>query len=283
MSSRAGSAPGRAESERAARLLRLRALAGRVEVQGGPGELRCVAGADVSYAAPAPEGGGAGPRAVAALAFLAFPSLELLHCELGEAQVDQPYEPGFLAFREAPVVLALLRRAAAQGFVPDLLFVDGNGRLHPERCGLACVVGVLSGLPTIGVAKSLFGLGGLEERRVRADCGRALSERKAGAPPVTLPLAESPGEPALGVAMCGQGGSQRPIYVSVGHRVHLERAVALTGLCCIHRVPEPVRQADLLSRRAAEAPAGAAPALDSTELPSICFASPPDLKECVNG
>ena len=271
----AGGAPDRAGPERAARLRWLRALAGRVDAQGGPGELRCLAGADVSYAAPDPHGTGAGPRAVAALAFLAFPSLKLLHCELGEAPADLPYEPGFLAFREAPAVLALLRRAAARGFVPYLLFVDGNGRLHPERCGLACVVGVLSGLPTIGVAKSLFGLGGLEERRVREDCRLALSARKPGTSPVALPLAAAPGEEALGVAVCGQGGSQRPIYVSVGHRVHLERAVVLTKLCCKHRVPEPVRQADLLSRRAAEAPAGAAPALDVTELPSICVASPP--------
>lgn len=207
---------------------------------------RCVAGADVSYA---------GGRAVAGVAFLEFPSLELLHSELGElppAALDVPYMPGFLALREAPAILVLLRRAALKGYVPDLLFVDGNGRLHPERGGLACHVGLLSGLPTIGAAKSLFAFGGLKERQVREDCARALAARAGrgpNMPPVALPLAPLPGGEALGSALCGHAGSVRPIFISVGHRVSLARAVELTELCCRHRVPEPVRQADFLTRK----------------------------------
>lgn len=207
---------------------------------------RCVAGADVSYT---------GGRAVAGVAFLEFPSLELLHSELGElpaASLDVPYKAGYLAFREAPAILVLLRRAALKGYVPDLLFVDGNGRLHPERCGLACHVGLLSGLPTIGAAKSLFAFGELKERQVREDCAQALAARAGRGTstlPVALPLAPLPGGEALGSALCGHAGSARPIFISVGNRISLARAVELTVLCCRHRVPEPVRQADFLTRK----------------------------------
>lgn len=50
--------------------------------------------------------------------------------------------------REVPAYQELLRRAAAAGCAPQLLLVDGFGALHPRRCGSACHLGVLSGLPT---------------------------------------------------------------------------------------------------------------------------------------
>lgn len=40
----------------------------------------------------------------------------------------------------------------------------------------------------------------------------------------------------------------KPIFVSVGHGLSLDSAVALAHRCCAHRIPEPVRQADLRSR-----------------------------------
>lgn len=126
----------------------------------------------------------------------------------------------------------------------------------------------------MGVAKRLLRLQGLPpERQVRATAAaaaaaaqtpqRASDEASDGgwrpltpptpgsAPALWLPLAA--GEEALGAALCcpgggGRGQFTRPVYVSVGHRISLASALAAVQRCCRHRVPEPIRQADLLSR-----------------------------------
>ncbi|VEL25461.1 unnamed protein product [Protopolystoma xenopodis] len=39
---------------------------------------------------------------------------------------------------------------------PDIYMLDGNGSLHPRDMGVACHLGVLIDLPTLGVAKNLL-------------------------------------------------------------------------------------------------------------------------------
>jgi deoxyinosine 3'endonuclease (endonuclease V) len=45
---------------------------------------------------------------------------------------------------------------------PDVILVDGNGLLHPQRCGVACHIGLHFNIPTIGVAKNLHMVEGIE-------------------------------------------------------------------------------------------------------------------------
>jgi len=73
-------------------------------------------------------------------------------------EINEPYIPGFLAFREADPLLNLIQnqRANRPEMTPDAILVDGNGILHSGRFGLACHLGVRSGLSTIGVAKNLY-------------------------------------------------------------------------------------------------------------------------------
>lgn len=157
-----------------------------------------------------------------------FPNLAVVERRLVAEPVRFPYVPGFLAFREAPAMLAAL---AALDTTPDLILVDGQGRLHPRRCGIACHIGVLVDRPTIGCAKSLL--------------------LRLAVPP----LGSEPGERApllqdgerLGIALRTRRGA-RPIYVSVGHRVTLDRAAELIWrMCRGHRLPEPLRLAHLLA------------------------------------
>ncbi|HXG07793.1 MAG TPA: endonuclease V, partial [Nitrososphaera sp.] len=68
-----------------------------------------------------------------------------------QTKVKFPYVPGLLMLREAePIIhtLAMLRESY------DLLLVDGQGRLHPRKCGIACYLGVTLDKPTIGIGKS---------------------------------------------------------------------------------------------------------------------------------
>ena len=135
-----------------------------------------------------------------------------------------PYVPGYLGFREVPAILAALDRLDRR---PDLVLVDGHGRAHPRRCGIATHLGVVADLPAIGCAKSLL-------------CGRVEGELgdEAGS---TAPLVDR-GE-QVGVALRTRARVQ-PVYVSVGHRISLESAIAwVLNLSDGRRLPLPIRMA----------------------------------------
>lgn len=204
----------------AARVLQAE-LAPRVVARDRLGPVRLVAGVDVHYAARH-------GLAWAAAVLVEPGRCELLQSALACAPLAFPYVPGLLSFREAPAALAALARLEPR---PDLLVVDGQGLAHPRRLGLACHLGLLADLPTIGVAKS-----------------RLLGEH---APPPErpggwVPLAHR-GE-VVGAVLRSRAGA-RPLYVSVGHRVSLATALAwTTALLRGHRLPEPTRLADRLSR-----------------------------------
>ncbi len=156
--------------------------------------------------------------------------LVLRHAVRAERPTDFPYVPGLLSFREAPAILAALDRLPER---PDLLLVDGQGRAHPRRFGLACHLGVLADLPTIGVAKSRL-VGTHDEP------GEARGARS--------PLLHK-GE-MIGVVLRTRA-RVRPVFVSVGHRISLETAVELVlAAAPRYRLPEPIREADRLTRRA---------------------------------
>ena len=196
-------------------------LRGRVRLEGEPGRPATVAGVDVHYVRD-PD------RTWAAAVLLEWENLELRESALAWRPTEFPYVPGLLSFRETPAVLEAL---ACLGTRPDILFVDGHGYAHPRRFGIASHIGLITGIPTIGVAKSR--LVGRHE-----DPGPLPGDR--------VPLLED-GE-QLGVVLRTRRGV-RPIYVSVGHAIDLMQAVALVLEACRgYRLPEPTRLADRLCR-----------------------------------
>lgn len=127
--------------------------------------------------------------------------------------------------------------------VPDITLVDGNGVLHPQGFGLASHFGVLMGIPTIGVGKTFLHVDGLTKGDVKASMVQAQSAGEQ--------VAKLQGESGKmwGAALCSAEGVQNPVFVSVGHMVSLDTSLAVVDACSQYRVPEPIRQADLRSRR----------------------------------
>ncbi|THA67153.1 endonuclease V [Streptomyces sp. A0958] len=166
----------------------------------------------------------------AAAVVLDAATLEVVAEATAVGRVTFPYVPGLLAFREIPTVLAALESLPAD---PGLVVCDGYGRAHPRRFGLASHLGVLTGLPVIGVAKNPFTFTYEQPGPRRGD---------------QSPLLD--GEEEVGRAVRTQDGT-KPVYVSVGHRTGLDNAVAHTlRLARDFRQPETTRRADALCRRA---------------------------------
>ena len=183
--------------------------------------VRHVAGADASYS---PEG-----RFVhAAVAVLGLPDLNVLERCWVSREVSFPYVPGYFAFREGPAIISAFGSLSRR---PDLLLVDGHGRAHPRRAGIATHVGLLLGIPSVGVAKRILA-GGMGEP----------GPARGGISPIW-----DRGE-IVGMAVRTKSGS-RPVYVSPGHATDLETAVgAVLTTTTSSRIPAPIREAHRLSR-----------------------------------
>lgn len=182
-----------------------------------------VTGVDVAY-------DDARDRVAAAAVVLDAGTLDVVAEATAVGRISFPYVPGLLAFREIPAVLAAL---GALPCPPGLVVRDGYGLAHPRRFGLASHLGVLTGLPTIGVAKNPFTF-------THSAPGTARGS--------SAPLLD--GAEEVGRALRTRDGV-KPVYVSVGHRVDLGHACAHTlALTPAHRLPETTRRADALCRRA---------------------------------
>ncbi|MFG3489749.1 endonuclease V [Streptomyces sp. NPDC047972] len=145
-------------------------------------------------------------------------------------RVSFPYVPGLLAFREIPTVLAALDGLTAD---PGLLVCDGYGLAHPRRFGLASHLGVLTGRPSIGVAKNPFTFTYEQPGPDQGDFAPLLADGEE-----------------VGRALRTRAGV-KPVFVSAGHRVSLDNACAHTlRLAPRYRIPETTRHADALCRRA---------------------------------
>lgn len=164
-----------------------------------------------------------GNLARATVFVLGFPDLAVVEAVHGEIEIDFPYVPGLLSWRELPPLLTALKQLRTR---PDLLLADGQGIAHPRRFGLACHLGLATGLPTIGCAKSIL----------RGDHA-PLAEEKGSIAPLVFKGA------VVGNAVRSKD-RVKPLYVSIGHLITLEEATEYVLRCCVrHRLPEPSRLA----------------------------------------
>jgi deoxyribonuclease V len=195
-------------------------LRDRVQAQDRLGPVSAVAGVDVGF-----EAGGKITRA--AVAVLSFPGLQPLSHAVSRLPTRFPYVPGLLSFREIPAILAALEQLDP---LPDLLLCDGQGRAHPRRFGIACHLGVVTDIPSIGVAKSRL-IGTHLEPGPEKGCWTSLMD----------------GDERIG-AVLRTRSNVRPLYISSGHQISLETAIDYVLACTPKfRLPETTRRAHSLA------------------------------------
>lgn len=195
-----------------------RSLAAQVSKRNELNSPRLIAGVDIS-------GQNSQGIATGAVVVLSHPELNVVEVEVAEQEVNLPYVPGLLSFREAPVILSACEKLSN---TPDLILVDGQGIAHPRRLGLASHLGLLLDVPTIGCAKSRL-WGKHEPVAAQVGCYEQLKD----------------GDEVIGAVLYTKNGS-KPLYISIGHKVDLENAIQWVMVCCRgYRLPEPTRLAHL--------------------------------------
>jgi deoxyribonuclease V len=197
-------------------------LRGRVRLN-GDGPFATVAGIDVSYDRVS-------NLMFAGVVVMSGDGKRVLEAVTATARPRFPYIPGLLSFRETPAVIGAWIKLKMR---PDCLICDGHGFAHPRRFGLACHLGVLLDLPSIGCAKSLL-VGTYQ-----------MPARRRGS---VEPLVDR--EEQIGAVVRTRDGVA-PVFVSQGHKINLAAAVKTIlnafGGC---RLPEPTRRAHLLVNEA---------------------------------
>jgi deoxyribonuclease V len=207
-----------------------RALSGRLILSGDPRGVRRIAGADISYDRGS-------DRFFASVAVLSWPGLELVEEAHARGKSPMPYIPGLLSFREGP---SILRAFAKLREPPDLILFDGQGLAHPRRFGVACHLGLLLDIPSIGCGKSRL-VGVYDEPGRTRGC--------------TSPLRY---EGKTVGAVVRTRDDTKPIFVSPGHRIGIPAAVRWVLRCGGgYRQPEPTRWAHRLANRERSRRAGA--------------------------
>ncbi|MDE2321552.1 MAG: deoxyribonuclease V [candidate division NC10 bacterium] len=199
----------------------------------GTGPFGAIAGVDVAYDKSS-------KRMFAGAVVMSGDGREVLDFATATASADFPYIPGLLSFREIPAVIKAWKRLKTSA---DCLICDGHGLAHPRRFGLACHLGLLLDLPSIGCAKSRLVGTYREPRKCRGSAAPLLDQ-----------------DEQIGVVLRTKDGVA-PVFVSQGDRVDLDAAVqAVLAICRGYRLPEPQRRAHLLvTKMRLAAGAGSAP------------------------
>lgn len=197
-----------------------RGLRSRVVTSNRLGTIQYVAGVDVGFE-------NNGKTARAAICSYEVAGLKQIEAVTARQKTVFPYIPGLLSFREIPAILAAVEKLKTK---PDLLLCDGQGIAHPRRLGIATHLGLIIDIPAVGVGKSrLTGTHGIPP------------DRKGQ----WVPLMD--GDEQIGCVLRTRE-NVNPVYVSPGHRIDFETAVAwVLRTTTRYKLPDPIRAADRLA------------------------------------
>jgi deoxyribonuclease V len=158
-----------------------------------------------------------------------YPEIIPLEDASAVIKVSFPYIPGFLSFREGPVIIEAIKKLKIK---PHVILFDGQGIAHPKGLGIASHIGVILDIPTIGCAKSrLIG----EYKQPGMKKGKTSSLKYQGN--------------VVG-AVVRTRDHVKSVFVSPGHRIDLKSSIDIIRTCTdTYRIPEPLRRADFLSKK----------------------------------
>ena len=193
-------------------------LRDKVIYKNGFKSVKTVAGADLAILKDE-------KKLVCGIIVFSYPELEEIERAWEVVDEEFPYIPGLLAFREGPAIIKTYKKLKNK---PDVLILDGQGIAHPRGFGIACYVGVLLDIATMGIGKSRL-YGTHQEPKDNPGSSESL-------------LSKSGDE--IGVVLKTKKKT-KPVFVSIGHKIDLPTSKKI-ALSCVrgYRVPEPTRLAD---------------------------------------
>ncbi len=179
-------------------------------------EIQTVAGVDVSVCRK-------DATSTAGVVVMSYPDFSMIESAMATEPVEFPYIPGLLAFREVPAIVAAFEMLQS---TPDIILVDGHGFAHPRRFGIACHLGIILRIPSIGCAKSKL-IGQFDG--LAAEAGEV------------VPLMHD--QEQIGVVLRSKLRTN-PLFVSPGTRISFQSAASFVMTCIRgYRLPEPLRLA----------------------------------------
>jgi len=187
----------------------------RVNVVDGFNKIETVAGLDISYPKNAFD------DACAACVIMDYKTKQIIEKKTIFSKTFFPYIPTYLAYRELPLLEKLVKDLDN---TPTVLMVDANGVLHPFGFGLASHIGVSLNIPTLGVAKKLL-CGTVKNNTVFLDGKKR------------------------GYVFFQSERVKNPVYVSPGHKISFETSLRIVKHLSDYRIPEPLRQAHIISKK----------------------------------
>jgi deoxyribonuclease V len=188
-------------------------LSKKVKVVDNFDKIDTVAGFDVGYPKNDFE------NCCAACIVMDYKTKKIIEEKLIYDKIFFPYIPTYLTFRESNFITLLYNKLDIK---PDILMIDGNGILHPFGLGIASYIGVEMNIPTIGVAKNML-CGKLENDKVLLD------------------------DKIIGCTYFSSRLIKKPLFISPGHKITLDKSLSVVKNFCIHKIPEPIRKAHLLA------------------------------------
>ena len=202
--------------------------------------IKYIGGVDISFDKYDPTIG------ISALVVCDYHTLKIVYEDYELIKIEEPYIPGFLAFREVNPFVKLIEklRKNKKEFLPQVILVDGNGIHHIKGFGLACHLGVLADIPTIGCSKTVFAVDGINKRKVEE---------------INLNYLKEKGDSYKLIGNSGKHWgylyksniNEDPLLISLGNKICNDTALTIIKNVCINdnRIPEPIRLSDKISRR----------------------------------
>ncbi|MEF3280007.1 MAG: endonuclease V [Elusimicrobiota bacterium] len=157
-------------------------------------------------------------------------NLKIIKKEFLKKEVDFPYIPTFLAFREFEIIDEIYQRLNLK---PDIVLIDGQGTAHPRKCGIAVHFGVKNNIPTIGVAKTHL-YGRYTEPENRKFAYSYLYDEK---------------NKVIGAVLRTKENS-KPIFISPGNLIDVQSSIKIVEKFTVnYRIPQPIRLAHILANK----------------------------------